>query len=230
MSDDLQATIRDLENQLQALESSTQPDQIERIILLNTIGNTYHQLSQQVNQKANLQHATISLKNALRVCDPRQFPDMYAVLNVNLGNIYVELSELEDTYANLLKALDAYQETLLNTNPNKPDATYATMQNNVGNVCRRLANFEDRALNLQRALTAYQEAATVFTRQTAPLAYATLQANLGIVQSELGDTARAADAWLEAADIAALAGATEEADYFYELAKQAQAKGDSDAR
>lgn len=230
MSEALRATIRDLERQLQNLGAETEQDHIDRIILLNQLGNTFHQLAQHDAQLDNLHRACAHLTTALQQCSQRQFPDMYAVLNVNLGNIYVELSELENTYGNLQKALDAYQETLLNTNPNKPDATYATMQNNVGNVCRRLAQFEDHAQNLQRALTAYKEAAKVFTRQNAPMAFATLQANIGIVWSELGDTVQAAHAWRDAADIAALIGATEEAEYFYQLAKDVDTGGDPDAR
>lgn len=209
-----------------ALSYATTDTPVEHVMVLNNLGNAYHALSEHTDQQANLQKAIEAAQTALTMCSQREYPDMYAALNNNLGNLYVELSELDDTYNNLQRALDAYQETLLNTNPNKPDATYATMQNNVGNVCRRLAEFEDRDQNLQRALTAYREAGKVITREGMPLVYATLQANIGIVQSELKAFNAAADAWREAADIAALFGAVEEAQYFAQLATEADAQGD----
>ncbi len=222
MSEDFSATIINLKQQIQQLDITIEHNKAEYIMLLNRLANMYHQAAQHDEQHQNLLQALKTLQEALRYCESRRFPNMYAILNVNLGNIYVELSELENTHHNLLKALDAYQETLLNTNPNVPNATYATMQNNLGNVCRRLAQFEDRDRNLQRALTAYKEALKFFRPETAPLAYATLQANIGIVQSDLGDLAQAAQAWRAAADVAAHVGALEEAQYFYQLAQQVE--------
>ncbi|MFQ3611675.1 MAG: hypothetical protein SNJ72_09305, partial [Fimbriimonadales bacterium] len=123
--------------------------------------------------KAAIEH----YQAALRVFTEADFPQEWAMTQLNLGNAYADLLT-GDRLENLQQAMACYQAALrVYTEADFP-REWAGTQRNLGTVYLQLP-MGDRLENLQQAMACYQAALRVFTEADFPQDWARTQHNLG---------------------------------------------------
>jgi tetratricopeptide (TPR) repeat protein len=196
---------------------------LDYVLTHNSLGNIYLQLSEMEARAENLQRAVLAYEATLKNITPQAAATLYAATQINRGHIYALLAEFENPDENLNHALSAYEQALLYCGPEQSIA-YATLQFGLGNICRQLAENQDRSQNLQRAITAYHEALQIYTPLDTPMPYAMTQANLGLTYQALDELPTALTCWHEAVGIMVSFGAKDEAQTYFNLIAEVEAK------
>ena len=182
--------------------------------------------------EARMTDAIAAYHIALRTFTRGEYPVEFAILHNNLATAYLSIP-LTDSHQSMREALavQSFEQALevvdIVDHPNE----YAMLQNNLGNALQYASSAHALANNL-RAVQAYDQALRVRTREAGPLPYANTIANKANAlrnlpddpdQIHLGNPSNLASAralYLEAAEIFALHGATDRAEYAAEIAAE----------
>jgi tetratricopeptide (TPR) repeat protein len=129
------------------------------------------------NVSSNQLKAIGCLEAVLRVRTEQEFPQDWAVIQINLGNAWWRVPT-GDRSANLEKAIACYEAALRVRTEQEFPEDWAMTQNNLGNAWSDLPT-GDRSANLEKAVACYEAALRVRTEQGFPQNWAMTQNNLG---------------------------------------------------
>jgi tetratricopeptide (TPR) repeat protein len=129
------------------------------------------------NVSSNQLKAIGCLEAVLRVRTEQEFPQDWAVIQINLGNAWWRVPT-GDRSANLEKAIACYEAALRVRTEQEFPEDWAMTQNNLGNAWSDLPT-GDRSANLEKAVACYEAALRVYTEQEFPEDWAMTQNNLG---------------------------------------------------
>ena len=107
----------------------------------------------------------------------QQFPEQWAITQINLGNAYLERIEGERA-ENLETAIACYEDALIILTQQEFPEQWAITQIDLGNAYSDRIEGE-RAENLETAIACYEDALIILTQQEFPELWAITQNNLG---------------------------------------------------
>lgn len=180
------------------------------------LGNAQWRYGEQKGDRAVLEKAEASFKEAAKDFDKEAHPEQWAAMRMSRANVLQILGESEGDDAKLRDAVVLYREALEVQMRERVPLQWATTQNNLGIALSILGERESGTKTLEEAVEVYRQALLEYTRERVPLQWAATQNNLGgalnsLAKKRNNDKAllcQALDLHLQAFDVAQQAKAS----------------------